>query len=63
MDEFDFRVATDRMDMPVPSFTGDKLQAFPAGYGVDAYICFRNLKPLPCTVVGIFPILQTADAR
>jgi hypothetical protein len=63
MDEFTFRQPNDPMNQPVPAFTGDKLVSFPAGYGTDGFICFENIKPLPVTMLGMFPIISTSDAR
>lgn len=63
MDEITFRSPNDRMDRPVPTFTGDKLLEFDDDYGTDAFICFENTKPLPSTVLGIFPMVTTYDAR
>lgn len=61
LDEFTFRTAEDAMDQPVPPFTGDKLQNWPGGYDRDGYICFYDDKPLPVTIVGIFPTVTTQD--
>lgn len=63
LDEITFRKPNDRMDQPVPAFTGDKVLSWPGGYSTDAYYWFVNDKPLPATVVGIFPQVTTQDAR
>lgn len=63
LDEITFRTASDRMDQPVPPFTGDKLVSWPAGYGTDGYVWFVNDKPLPSTVVAFFPSVTTQDSR
>lgn len=63
MDEFTFRTAQDPMDEPVPPFTGDKAQQWPGGYDRDAYCCFYDDKPLPVTIVGIFPQVTVSDAQ
>lgn len=63
LDEFTFRTAQDPMDQPVPPFTGDKPQQWPGGYDRDAYACFYDDKPLPVTIVGIFPQVTVQDAQ
>lgn len=63
LDDFTFRTASDLMGQPVPPFTGDKVVSWPGGYSADAYLWYVNDKPLPATLVAIFPQLVTQDAR
>ena len=62
LDIITFRTASDRMDQPVPPFTGDKIKTWPGGFSTDSWIWYVNDLPLPSTVVGIFPILSTASS-
>lgn len=63
LDDFTFRTASDAMDQPVPPFTGDKVVSWPGGYSSDAFFWYVNDKPLPSTLVGIFPQITTQDDR
>jgi hypothetical protein len=59
LDEILFRGPDDLMDEPIPPFTGDKDIAWPDGYTTDAYQMYVNDQPLPATVVGFMPIVDT----
>lgn len=62
-DEFNFRTASDLMDQPVPLFTGDVTVAWPGGYETDGYICYIDELPLPVTLCGVFPTVETQDGQ
>ena len=60
--EIQFRGAQDDMDTPVPLFDGDTVSvAFPGGHNQEGYVAIEQSKPLPCTVVGLYPQLETHD--
>lgn len=61
MDEFIFRRPSDRMDAPPPLFSGDKEAPWPAGYETDGCLCIEQRQPLPMTIVGIFPRMETTS--
>lgn len=63
LDDFTFRTASDPMDQPVPPYTGDKVASWPGGYSTDAYLWYVNDKPLPATLVAVFPQIVVSDAR
>jgi hypothetical protein len=56
----DFRSASDPMDLPVPPFTGD-VDVTDLGWDRDRTITVKQTQPLPCDVVAISGILETAD--
>lgn len=55
LDEISVRDVSDLMDTASPLFTGDVTVAWPDGYDGDATITVIQDKPLPCTVVGLYP--------
>lgn len=63
MDQIRTREPTDAMDEAPPLFTGDKIVSWPDGYSGPALITILQEEPLPCTVVGIFPQVNTQDDR
>ena len=63
LDELQFRTPADPMDAPVPLFTGDKLVAWPSSYETEARVFVAGDKPLPLTLVAIYPQVVTQDAR
>jgi hypothetical protein len=63
LDELQFRTPADPMDAPVPLFTGDKLVAWPSSYETEARVFVSSDKPLPLTLVAIYPQVVTQDAR
>jgi len=56
-----FRKPSDPMDEPVPLYTGDRLVEWPSGYEVEGHICVEQALPLPATIVGLFPQVNTSD--
>jgi hypothetical protein len=63
LQELTFRMPGDPMDQPVPPFTGDKRIDWASRDDMDAFILYVNDRPLPATVVAIYPDLQTEDNR
>lgn len=61
LDEIDFRNVSDLMDGPPDLFTGDQVIDFPGDYSTDPWVCIQQDYPLPCTVVGLMPIVSTYD--
>jgi hypothetical protein len=61
--EIEFRTPADPMDAPPPLFSGDRLIAWPSGYETDARLYVGADKPVPLTLVGIYPQIYTQDAR
>ena len=53
-EEIDARSVQNKMDTPVPTFTGDYPEKkYPSGYETDGIIAMVFDKPLPATLVGI----------
>lgn len=52
-----------KMDVPADLFTGDVVVAWPDGYDEEALITIVQDDPLPCTVAGLFPQINTQDNR
>jgi hypothetical protein len=61
LDRIPFRDSSMAMDQAVPLFTGDKEIEFPGGYDDDDRIYVRQTQPLPMTVLGLFPRMNTFD--
>lgn len=61
LDELVRRQPSDAMDEPLPLFSGDALIEWPSGYETDGYVCVEQSQPLPATVVGLFPQVNTSD--
>jgi len=61
LDRIPFRDSSMAMDQAVPLFTGDKEIEFPGGYEDDDRIYVRQTQPLPMTVLGLFPRMNTFD--
>lgn len=61
-DELGTNVKVDRVPAPANGdlFTGDKVVDFPDGYEGDGVLTILQDKPLPCTVVAIIPVFDTA---
>jgi hypothetical protein len=59
LDEILFRSPDDLMDEPLPPFDGDKDISWPDGYTTDAHLMYVNDQPLPATVIGFMPIVET----
>ena len=50
------------MSGPVTPLTGDTHRTpWPGGFETDGYICFEQDQPVPLTVVGAWPILDTQE--
>lgn len=63
LQEIEFRKPSDPMNAPPPLFTGDRLVAWPSSYETDARMFVTSDKPMPLTLVGIYPQVVTQDAR
>jgi hypothetical protein len=63
MDEVPMRSDADDMDQPPPLFTGDRLLSWPDGYQGDGKVTVLADKPMPATLVAIFPQITTEDSR
>jgi len=61
LDRIPFRDSSMNMDEAVPLFTGDKEIEFRGGYENDDRIYVRQNQPLPMTVLGLFPRMNTFD--
>lgn len=46
---------------PVPIFSGDKYGHLPANWDRDGFIYIQQDQPLPMTIVGIYPRMETND--
>ena len=57
----DFRVVSDPMDAATPFFTGEVRVDFEHGWEDDARIYLDNSDPVPFTLLGIAPEMQTND--
>jgi hypothetical protein len=53
LDQVEFRAPEDTSDASPPSFTGDKVVKWPAGYDRSANVIIQQQDPLPCTVLGL----------
>jgi len=60
-DEIYFRTTSDKMDEPIPLFTGDKDIQFPSRFDKDAFIVIKQELPLPLTVISLMPKLVTYE--
>lgn len=50
------------MSGPVTPLTGDTHRTpWPGGYETDGYVCFEQDQPIPLTIVGAWPILDTQE--
>ena len=58
--ELDLRKATQVDGEPVPFFTGEVQLGIEAGYDVDLRLILKSTAPVPATVLGIVPELETA---
>lgn len=57
----EMRLGSDPMDTGLPLATGTVQLQFPARWGRDASVVIRQDQPLPMTVLGIVPRMQTND--
>lgn len=60
-DQILYRSSNDPMNQPPGIRSGDYETPFPGGYDTAARITILADQPLPLTVVGIFPQLETSD--
>lgn len=61
MDEVDFRTALMHMDNPPDLYSGDLLMDWPGDYETTPWLCFQQDYPMPCTIVGVMPIVSVYD--
>lgn len=61
MDAIEFRSGSDAMDESPPLFTGDKRIMFPPGWDTEMRVIVTQEQPLPCTIVGLVPHMNTND--
>jgi len=62
LDEYIFRTSSDPTDTAIPPYTGDaEVPNWDSGYGTDERICFVRDKPMPLTLLAVFPQLTTED--
>ncbi|MBR8460778.1 hypothetical protein KDW07_26925 [Burkholderia dolosa] len=63
LEQMNFRKPSNAMDRAVPLFDGDMESDWRGGYEGQSWICYQNDQPLPVTLLGFFPILDTQDDR
>ncbi|WP_261526122.1 phage nozzle protein [Burkholderia multivorans] len=63
LEQLNFRKPSNAMDNAVPLFDGDMESNWRGGYEGQSWICYQNDQPLPVTLLGFFPILDTQDDR
>lgn len=63
LEQLNFRKPSNAMDQAVPLFDGDMESDWRGGYEGQSWICYQNDQPLPVTLLGFFPILDTQDDR
>ncbi|MCA8065496.1 hypothetical protein [Burkholderia sp. AU38729] len=63
LEQLNFRKPSNAMDRAVPLFDGDMESNWRGGYEGQSWICYQNDQPLPVTLLGFFPILDTQDDR
>ncbi|KOE25743.1 hypothetical protein [Burkholderia multivorans] len=63
LEQLNFRKPSNAMNKAVPLFDGDMEADWPGGYEGQSWICYQNDQPLPVTLLGFFPILDTQDDR
>lgn len=61
LDDIIFRTSDDLTNTAVPPYTGDKAIDWDDGYSTEARVFWKRDKPLPCTILAIFPQLSTED--
>ncbi|KVE27255.1 hypothetical protein WS67_12195 [Burkholderia singularis] len=63
LEPLNFRKPSNSMDRAVPLFTGDVKANWRGSYEGQSWICYQNDQPLPVTLLGFFPIVETQDDR
>ncbi|MBU9282337.1 hypothetical protein [Burkholderia multivorans] len=63
LEPLNFRRPSNLMDNAVPLFDGDMESSWRGGYEGQSWVCYQNDQPLPVTLLGFFPILDTQDDR
>ncbi|WP_261532597.1 hypothetical protein [Burkholderia multivorans] len=63
LEKLNFRKPSNSMDRAVPLFDGDMESDWRGGYETQSWVCYQNDQPLPVTLLGFFPILDTQDDR
>lgn len=63
LEQLNFRKPSNAIDNAVPLFDGDMESNWRGGYEGQSWICYQNDQPLPVTLLGFFPILDTQDDR
>ncbi|WP_334028941.1 hypothetical protein [Burkholderia orbicola] len=63
LEPLNFRRPSNAMDNAVPLFDGDMESNWRGGYEGQSWVCYQNDQPLPVTLLGFFPIVDTQDDR
>ncbi|MDI9684312.1 hypothetical protein [Burkholderia cenocepacia] len=63
LEPLNFRRPSNAMDNAVPLFDGDMESNWRGDYEGQSWVCYQNDQPLPVTLLGFFPILDTQDDR
>ena len=58
MEEIQYRTPQDKMDEPIPLFTGEQQLNFPASWNHFAQVCVEQDEPLPMTILAILPEIK-----
>lgn len=61
LDDIPFRSTSDPMDAAPPLFSGDKEIVFRGDYETDGDVLIRQDRPLPLTVLSLYPRVATND--
>jgi hypothetical protein len=63
LDRIQFRKTSDKMDEPVPTFSGVKHISFPMGADNEVFYIFEHDEPLPATLLSIAMDVEVYEAR
>jgi hypothetical protein len=63
LEPLNFRRPSNAMDQAVPLLDGDMESNWRGSYEGQSWVCYQNDQPLPVTLLGFFPILDTQDDR
>lgn len=58
----EFRTGQQKMNEPIPLFTGDHYISWPGGFGVESFVKVTQSDPLPLIIAGIYPIIHVGNA-